>query len=191
MLFVARDALAVEVGVGWLPASPVVQHRHHRRQTAGAPGGRRGAIVDPQVRVAVEDEEALAEQLQGAPDRPEGAVEARRIAAVADANPAAAGADALLDRLPAIAGAEHDVGRAVGGEEAQLMNEERVSGHLQQRLGRIGDSRPQTCAQPAGKDAYRGEGHPHTPSSRGGSAWNTFVRKSRKLITVTTAVAPR
>ena len=62
---------------------------------------------------------------------------------------------ASLDALAEVADAEHDPLGAVAREQAQLVQQERLAGDLDQRLGRVRDPLAEPGAEPAGEDADR------------------------------------
>ena len=61
----------------------------------------------------------------------------RRVVAVPDLDTELLAPDAFLDLLTAIANAENDAGSAVAREQPKLMEQERLAGDLDERLGYI------------------------------------------------------
>src|SRR6185437_446333 len=105
--------------------------------------------------VAVEDEEALAEQLARTPDRAERSLEARCVVAVLDRDAEALVPDRLLDALAEVADAEHDPADAVAREQAQLMDQEGLPGDFDQRLRRVLHPDAEPGPESAREDADR------------------------------------
>ena len=98
-------------------------------------------IVAGEVRVTVQDEEARAEQRQGAPQRAAGPEQHAAIVGIhhLDAELAAI-ADHGLDLLGEMRDAQHDPADPVGPQQLELVDDERLAGDLDQRLGdRRGD----------------------------------------------------
>ena len=154
-LVVAGDAPRVERRVRGLPAVLVAQHGHRRGQPASRPAIGDVAVVDAEEGVTVKDEEAIAEQRGRLADRPERPVEPRRVVAVGDLDALAIRPDRFLDHLTAVADAQHDTRHAVVGEEAQLVDEERLAGDLDQALGPVTGRLPQAGSPPSREDAHR------------------------------------
>jgi len=143
-------------GVGGVPAALVAQHGHQPALARRSPV--HGGVVDAQVGVAVEHEEALAQQRQGAAQRAGGAGQPGRVVGVADVE-AERGADARLHLVALVADAHDHALRAVVAQQLELPERERAPGHGQERLGRAAAKRAQPRAQAAGQDRDRREAH--------------------------------
>jgi len=153
---VADYAAARVHRVGDVPAPLVAQNGH---QAALATRGAVDAgVVDAQVGVAVEDEEALAQQRQRAAQRPRGAGQAGRVVDVADVEPERR-PDARLHLVAAVADAHDHPARAMGAQQLELPERKRAPGHGNERLGRGAAELAQPRAEPAGQDRERGEAH--------------------------------
>ena len=132
-----------------------MQHRHQAEQPALVPRLRRRAVVETQVRVAVEDEKAFGQQPKRPANCAERSFEAPRVVAVLDPDPEPRRADPLLDQLSEVADAENDVIGAVLCEQAQLMQQERLPRNFEQRLRCVRNTLTQARTEAAGQNADR------------------------------------
>ena len=132
-------------------------------------------MVDPQVRVAVGDEERVAEEVERVPDRtgrPGGPRPVERVPHVeAEASTVSHG---VYDLLAEMTDAQHDAPGAVSGEQAQLVEDERLARHRSEGLRRAPGPLPQARPEPARQDRDGVEGHAYPrpldgPSCRGTS----------------------
>src|SRR5436190_6283857 len=118
------DDAAVDVDrVRLIPAPVVLQDDHQAEAPAAQPLTGRRAVVETEIRVAVENEESICEKVAGAANGTERSVQSRGIEAVLDRQPKPARPDALLDALAEVTDAEDHSPRAVIGEQPELMEQ--------------------------------------------------------------------
>jgi hypothetical protein len=97
---------------------------------------RGSGVVDPQVRVPVEHQESLSEQRRRMPYRAKRPERRRPVIAVGDTHAEALGTDPLLHLFAQVAHAQHHPAGAAAGEQPQLVVQEWLARHIEERLGR-------------------------------------------------------
>jgi hypothetical protein len=122
------------------------------RGLAVAVQGDQALEVDVDEHVAVEDQEGAVQQVGQALDRPRGPHRGV-LGGQHDLDPGLAGlGQELVEGLGQVHGRQHDLGEATGGELAKGVEQERLVGERDQRLGPGAGQRAQAGAEPSGEN---------------------------------------
>ena len=185
-LVIFEHTVVCEYDIGGVPLPVVAQDGHHRAQPAALPGGSRGTVIELQVGVAVEHQEPLPEQRLCPADRSQRAGQLRPVVAVGDRDPELAATDQSLELLPQIADAQDGLPHAMLRQQAQLVQQKRLSRDLEQRLWHLAHPRAQSGPEAAGENADRGRCRHHQASG-----WKTMWRSTKNIAVDRTATVTR